>query len=70
MDKININDNVYAVDSLSEMAKAQLTSLQFVELEISRLQAMIAALQTARNAYASALQESLPAIPDKVLISG
>ena len=60
MTTIRIDDKEYAIDSLSQEAKNQLASLQFVDNELARLQAQMAALQTARMAYAKALQESLP----------
>jgi len=60
---IKINDKDYDLNDLSNDAKAQLASIQFVDAELARLQAQAAALQTARNAYAKALQELLPALP-------
>ena len=55
-------DNVdYDTDKLSDEAKAQLVSLQFCDQELVRLQAQAAAYQTARMAYAKALQATLPA---------
>jgi hypothetical protein len=57
-------DNVdYDTDKLSEEAKAQLVSLQFCDKELARLQAQAAAYQTARIAYAKALQAALPTAP-------
>ena len=57
-------DNVdYDTDKLSDEAKAQLVSLQFCDQELARLQAQAAAYQTARIAYAKALQSALPAMP-------
>ena len=54
-------DNVdYDTDKLSDEAKAQLVSLQFCDQELQRLQAQAAAYQTARQAYAKALQAALP----------
>lgn len=54
-------DNVeYPLDSLSEHARAQLGSLQFVETEIARLSAKLAVFQTARIAYQNALRDALP----------
>ena len=54
-------DNVdYDTDTLSNDAKAQLVSLQFCDQELQRLQAQAAAIQTARIAYAKALQAALP----------
>jgi hypothetical protein len=44
-------------------------SLQFVEQELARLQLQMAALQTARNAYASALKAHLPPGSEKVQVS-
>jgi len=57
---ITIDGKEYALDSLSEAAKAQLTNLRVVDQEISRLQQQQAIAQTARNAYANALKEQLP----------
>lgn len=63
MPTITIDNKNYDLDSLSKDAKAQLASLQFVDAELARLQAQAAALQTARMAYAKALQAALPALP-------
>ena len=62
MPSITIDNKPYDLDSLSNDAKAQLASLQFVDAELARLQAKAAALQTARIAYSKALQAALPAI--------
>ena len=62
MPTITIDSKKYDYDTLSNEAKAQLSSLQFVDSELARLQAKAAALQTARMAYAKALGEALPAI--------
>ncbi len=62
MTTINIDNKHYELESLSEEAKAQLASIQFVDSELARLQAKAAALQTARIAYSKALQAALPAI--------
>ncbi len=59
MAKITINEKEYETDDMSEEAKAQLGSLQFVDNEIAREQMKTAALQTARNAYAKALEAAL-----------
>jgi hypothetical protein len=63
MPTINIDNVEYDTDKLSDEAKAQLVSLQFCDQELARLQAQTAALQTARMAYAKALQAALPALP-------
>lgn len=60
MANITIDNIEYDLDSLSDEAKAQLTSLQFVDAEIQRLTAQSAVLQTARMAYSKALQAALP----------
>ena len=57
---IKLDSKEYELDGLSGEAKAQLQSLQFVDGELQRLQAQAAVLQTARVAYAKALQEALP----------
>ena len=60
MPSIKIDDIDYDTDKLSDEAKAQLVSLQFCDQELQRLQAQAAAYQTARMAYAKALQAALP----------
>lgn len=56
---IKIDNKDYELDTLSNEAKAQLASLQFVDTELKRLNAQIAVLQTARIAYSKALNEAL-----------
>ena len=56
---IKIDDKDYELDNLSEDAKAQLVMLQFVDAELQRVNAQAAVLQTARVAYAKALNEAL-----------
>ena len=63
MPTITIDNQSYDLDTLSTEAKAQLQSLQFVDAELARLQAQAAVLQTARMAYAKALNEALPMLP-------
>ena len=62
MTQITIDNKQYELESLSDDAKSQLASIQFVDSELVRLQAQAAALQTARMAYSKALQAALPAI--------
>ncbi len=64
MPNITIDNKHYDLDTLSDEAKAQLASIQFVDSELARLQAQAAALQTARMAYSKALQAALPALTD------
>ena len=62
MTQITIDNKQYELESLSDDAKAQLASIQFVDAELARLEAKAAAFQTARMAYSKALQVTLPAI--------
>ncbi|MDO9049699.1 MAG: DUF6447 family protein [Methylobacter sp.] len=63
MTTITIDNKEYELESLSEEAKAQLQSLQFVDAELQRLNAQSAVLQTARIAYAKALNDALAQAP-------
>ena len=56
---INIDDKEYDAEQLSDETKAQLISLQFVDAELQRLNAEAAVYQTARVAYANAVNELL-----------
>ena len=60
MPTITIDNIDYDLDTLSDDAKAQLQSIQFVDSELARLTAQTAVLQTARIAYSKALQAALP----------
>lgn len=57
---ITIDGKEYALEDLSETAKAQVTNLRVTDQEISRLQQQLAITQTARKAYANALKTELP----------
>ncbi len=58
--KLNIDGVEYLLNELTEEAKGQIQSLQFVEAEIGRLNALVAVASTARIAYQNALKELLP----------
>ncbi|MDR3435670.1 DUF6447 family protein [Telmatospirillum sp.] len=60
MANITIDGKEYDLDQLSDQAKQQLISLQFVDAELQRLNGQTAVFQTARVAYANALRELLP----------
>jgi phage gp46-like protein len=60
MNTITIDGKDYALDALSENAKAQLVSLRACDQKIQQLQLDLAIAQTARNAYANALKAALP----------
>jgi hypothetical protein len=50
-----IDDKEYNFADLSESAKSQIVNLRVVDEEIDNLKQQLAIMQTARNAYASAL---------------
>lgn len=64
MAKITIDNVEYDTESLPPEALAQLQSIQFVDSEVAQLSGRIAAMNTARNAYATALQELLTQEPE------
>ena len=59
MAKVTIDGNDYDFDSLSQKAKENIASLQFVQEELKKLNAQIAVYQTASNAYTSVIKEEL-----------
>lgn len=60
MAQITIDGTDYNLEDLSDNARAQLSSIQYADQEINRLNAKLALMQTARNAYARALSADLP----------
>jgi hypothetical protein len=68
MPTIKIDDKEYDAATLSDEAKSQLASIQFVDSELARFQGKAAALQTARMAYSKALQAALSAISGSDII--
>jgi hypothetical protein len=62
MPKIKIGDLEYNTEDLSDNGKAQLASLQFLEVQMQKLQNEIAVFQTARAAYVAALKAELPKV--------
>ena len=67
MTTITIDNQNYELETLSDEAKNQLLSLQFVDAELQRLNAQAAVLQTARLAYANALKDALPPVQKELL---
>ena len=59
MATFNIDGVEYDLETMSEEAKAQIVSIQFVDGELARLQAKAAAYQTARIGYANELKKHL-----------
>jgi len=64
MPKITIDNVEYNTEDLSENGKAQLASLQFLEMQMKKIKSEIAVYQTARNSYATALKEELKQTSD------
>jgi hypothetical protein len=60
MANIKIDDKEYDLDSLSDDAKAQLEMMIATDNKIRELQRDMAIAQTARVAYARALNDALP----------
>lgn len=59
MPKITIDDIEYNTEDLTDNGKAQLASLQFLEVQMKKLKSEIAVYQTARASYITALKEEL-----------
>tara|TARA_Y100001968_G_C19168742_1_gene624552 strand:- start:120 stop:305 length:186 start_codon:yes stop_codon:yes gene_type:complete len=59
MASINIDGKDYNIDELSDEAKNQLSSLQFVQGELKRIEGQMAVYRTAYSAYSSALKNEL-----------
>ena len=59
MPKITIDEIEYNTEDLTDNGKAQLASLQFLEVQMNKLQGEIAVYQTAKAAYVNALKAEL-----------
>ena len=59
MPKITVDGMEYNTEELTDNGKAQLASLQFLEVQMKKLQNEIAVYQTARNSYVAALKVEL-----------
>ena len=59
MATVTIDGKEYDLDSLSNEAKEQLTSLQFVQGELKRLEAQAAVYKTAYSGYLNALKNEI-----------
>ena len=57
---ITIDGTEYKVADLSESARSQVVNLRVTDAEIEKLKQQLAIYQTARTAYANALQQALP----------
>lgn len=56
---IVIDKKEYKIEELSDKAKGLLQSLRFVDGEINRLNALLAAMKTARSVYAYELKKEV-----------
>ena len=59
MPNITIDGTDYDSDSLSDKAKEQILSMQFVNAEIKRLESKLAVFRTAAAAYSLALKNEV-----------
>lgn len=59
MPKITVDGIDYNTEDLSDNGKAQLASLQFLEVQMQKIKSEIAVYQTARNAYVAALKAEM-----------
>jgi len=59
MPKITVDGVDYNSEDLSDNGKAQLASLQFLEVQMNKLKSEIAVYQTARSSYIAALKADL-----------
>jgi hypothetical protein len=59
MPNINVDGIEYNSEDLSDNGKAQLASLQFLEVQMQKLQNELAVFHTAKNSYIAALKVEL-----------
>ena len=64
MPKITVDGVEYNTEDLSDNGKAQLASLQFLEVQMNKLQNEISVFQTAKAAYVAALKVELEKTTD------
>jgi hypothetical protein len=56
---LSMGDKTYPIDSLSEIAKVQISNLQIVDAEIQRLQQQLGIAQAARASFIATLQDEV-----------
>jgi hypothetical protein len=59
MPKVTIDGIEYNTEDLTDNGKAQLASLQFLEVQMRKIKSEISVYQTARNSYVAALKSEL-----------
>ena len=62
MPNFTVDGIEYNTEDLSENGKAQLASLQFLEVQMNKLKSEIAVYQTARNVYVASLKSLIETI--------
>ena len=60
MATLTIDGKEYDTEQLSDAAREQIVNIQIVDEKLRTAQRDVAIMQTARNAYAQALQAELP----------
>ena len=58
-DKIEIDNNQYDLDELSDLAKSQVASLKYVDIKIREANNLKAILQRAKNSYIEDLKKEI-----------
>jgi hypothetical protein len=59
MPKITVDGMEYNTEDLSDNAKAQIATLQFLEAQMAKIKSEIAVYETAKSAYIQALKAEL-----------
>ena len=59
MANVTIDGKEYDYDSLSDKAKATLSSIQYVQSELKRISAQASVLKTAESTYGKTLKQEL-----------
>lgn len=70
MAKVSIDGVEYDTESMSQESRQQLEMLALTEQKVRQLQAEVAMMQTARQAYANALKASLVSIQPQPTVLG
>ncbi len=60
MAKVTIDGRDFDLDTLSGEARKQAANIHVIDVELARLHTQVLIHQTARNAFAVALQQALP----------
>lgn len=60
MSHVTIDGRQFDLDTLSDEARQQAANIQVIDQEMARLKTQMLIYQTARNAFAVALQQALP----------